>query len=101
MAKTIIDLDKKTAISNKVIFDEKLTMRARGILLYLWALPERYEDCEIDMSYLVGGEPSFSLEHGVKDLVNAGYIEIETGKLVDFWAGRWCFTDKAVQLLQS
>lgn len=66
---------KFSQISNKILYDERLSYRARGIFAYLWAKPD---DWKVLVKYdLVknGKETEFSIRNALRELREFGYMD--------------------------
>lgn len=63
-----------TIVSNKVIKDDKLSFKARGLFIYLWSQPENWDYYETEVvKHTTDGLAS--LKSGLKELENNGYLK--------------------------
>ena len=73
MKKTINKKENFTSIHNKLINDSKISLKAKGIMLYMLSKPEnwKYNPKEIAKNSKDGLDSVYS---GIKELIEAGYI---------------------------
>lgn len=78
-------------IANKALRDEYLSWKARGILAYLLTMPD---DWMIYITDLVkrGKDGKASVQSGIKELMDAGYITREKKKKADGTFDGWEYT---------
>lgn len=84
-----------TVIDNALIKDDRLTWKARGILVYLWAMPDDWNYREIEVAKHAKDGRS-SLRAGLDELEKFGYLERKRrrnkdGLLAD---SEWMLSDK-------
>ena len=66
-----------TTISSQLVRDTRLSYKARGILLYLWHLPDDWDISLADLQKHSEEDGQFSVRTGVAELQKYGYIVIE------------------------
>jgi len=73
MKKTINKKENFTSIHNKLINDSRISLKAKGIMLYMLSKPEnwKYNPKEIAKNSKDGLDSVYS---GIKELIEAGYI---------------------------
>ncbi len=73
MKKTINKKENFTSIHNKLINDSRISLKAKGIMLYMLSKPEnwKYNPKEITKNSKDGLDSVYS---GIKELIEAGYI---------------------------
>ena len=73
MKKTINKKENFTSIHNKLINDSRISLKAKGIMLYMLSKPEnwKYNPKEIAKNSKDGLDSVYS---GIKELIGAGYI---------------------------
>ena len=73
MKKTINKKENFTSIHNKLINDSKISLKAKGIMLYMLSKPEnwKYNPKEIAKNSKDGLDSVYS---GIKELIEAGYV---------------------------
>ena len=73
MKKTINKKENFTTIHNKLINDSKISLKAKGIMLYMLSKPEnwKYIPKEIAKNSKDGLDSVYS---GIKELIEAGYV---------------------------
>lgn len=74
-------------VSNKIIRDTRLSLKARGLLILMLSLPDNWEFSIAGLS-TTSGEGKDSIRNGVKELENAGYLtrrrkHLPNGKLAE------------------
>lgn len=71
-----------TDVYNGVILDRNISLKARGLLIFMLNLPDDWEYSEKRLS-IVTGEGLNSLISGLKELENRGYLVRERQKTKD------------------
>lgn len=62
-------------ISNAALDDTRLTLKAKGIMAYLYSLPEKEATMEEIIS--AGPDGRDSISPGIKELIKHGYVSFE------------------------
>lgn len=91
-----------TNISNKVVRDERLSWKARGIFLYMWSQADNWQFYVSEIAkHATDGERS--LQSGLKELENYGYLtrKHRIGKNGDFSGMDWILTDDPEKTVQN
>ena len=83
----VVKSNNFSIVSNKIIRDTNLSLKARGLLILMLSLPESWEFSIAGLSTL-SGEGKDSIRNGVKELENTGYLTRErkhlpNGKLAE------------------
>lgn len=68
--------ERFTALSNKIVRDDRLSWKARGIFLYLFSQSENWEFYEVEVAKH-SSDGRDSLRSGLKELEKYGYIKRE------------------------
>lgn len=100
---TVINLSKPnfTSLNNKAIQDDRLSWKARGLLVYLLSQSKQWTFC---VNELVKHSPDgkTSLQSGLKELEKYGYLYRTSKRSVDgrFNKLNWVITDNPKAILK-
>ena len=69
----VVKSNNFSIVSNKIIRDTRLSLKARGLLILMLSLPDNWEFSIAGLS-TTSGEGKDSIRNGVKELESAGYL---------------------------
>lgn len=83
----VVKSNNFSIVSNKIIRDTRLSLKARGLLILMLSLPDNWEFSIAGLS-TTSGEGKDSIRNGVKELESAGYLtrqrkHLPNGKLAE------------------
>lgn len=81
---SIIKIKKKnrySSIDNNVINDERLSWKARGILIYLLSKPDNWQVRMYDLIKGSKNDGETSVKNALKELRNLGYAKLVRGEI--------------------
>lgn len=82
-----------TEINNRMIEDERMSLKAKGVLMYLCSRPENSQFSIARLSKVLK-EGDFAMRSAVKELINFGYLEIKRVRTDGKFSGTvWKYSD--------